>query len=183
MEWVVKLEAKSGWGEVETIEVARLERRVAGLAAGEVGLTLAEGKSLLGELAHLILQTQMEEFTTCARVRRDCLKLRRLCDQRTRRVQTLFGTIAVDAPRISACPCRNVWGFVDASLSPLAELLPDRCTPEIRRLQAELGARHSYREAARLLETLLPCGPVNHATMRNRTRRCAFRSIVITDSV
>jgi hypothetical protein len=37
----------------------------------------------------------------------------------------------------------------------------------------ELGARHSYREAARLLETLLPCGPVNHATMRNRTHRVA----------
>ena len=36
-----------------------------------------------------------------------------------------------------------------------------------------LGARHSYREAARLLEMLLPCGPVNHATMRNRTHRVA----------
>jgi hypothetical protein len=173
MEWVVKLQAKSGCGEMETIEVGRLERRVVGLTAGEVGLTLAEGKNLLGELARLILQTQMEEFTTCARVCRDCLKLRRLRDQRTRKVQTLFGTITVDARRISACPCRNVWGFVDVSLSPLAELLPDRCTPELRRLQAELGARHSYREAARLLEALLPCGPVNHATMRNRTRRVA----------
>ena len=107
MEWVDKLEAKSGWREVETTEVSRLERRAVGLAAGEAGLTLAEGKNLVGELARLILQTQMEEFTTCARVRRDCLKLRRLCDQRTRRVQTLFGTIAVDAPRISACPCRG----------------------------------------------------------------------------
>ena len=47
MDWVVKLEAKSGWGEVETIEVGRLERRVVGPAAGEVGLTLAEGKNLL----------------------------------------------------------------------------------------------------------------------------------------
>ena len=58
----VKLEAKSGWGEVETIEVGRLERRVVGLTAEEVGLTLAEGKDLLGELARLVLQTQMEEF-------------------------------------------------------------------------------------------------------------------------
>jgi hypothetical protein len=173
MEWVVKLEAKSGWGEVETIEVGRLERRVVGLTAEEVGLTLAEGKNLLGELARLILQTQMEEFTTCARVCTDCMKLRRLRDRRTRKIQTLFGIIAVDAPRISACPCRNVWGFVDVSLSPLAKLLPDRCTPELRRLQAELSARHSYREAARLLEMLLPCGPVNHATMRNRTHRVA----------
>ena len=173
MEWVVKLEAKSGWGEVETIEVGRLERRVVGLTAEEVGLTLAEGKNLLAELGRLLLQTQMEEFTTCARVCRDCLRLRRLRDQRTRKIQTLFGTITVDAPRISACPCRNVWGFVDVSLSPLAELLPDRCTPELRRLQAELSARHSYREAARLLEMLLPCGPVNHATLRNRTHRVA----------
>jgi len=115
----------------------------------------------------------MEEFTTCVRVGRDYLKLRRLRDQRTRKVQTLFGTITVDAPRISACSCRNVWGFAEVSLSPLADLLPDRCTPELRRLQDELGARHSYRKAVRLLETLLPCGPVNHATMRNRTRRVA----------
>ena len=150
MEWVVKLEAKSGWGEVETIEVGRLERRVVGLTAGDVGLTLAEGKNLLGELARLILQNQIKEFTTCARVCRDCLKLQRLRDQRTRKVQTSFGTIAVDAPRICTWPRRNVWGFVDVSLPPLAELLPDRCTPELRRLQAELGARHSYCEAARL---------------------------------
>jgi hypothetical protein len=59
------------------------------------------------------------------------------------------------------------------SLSPLAELLPDRCTPELRRLQAELSARHSYREAARLLSSLLPDDPVSHATMRNRTHRVA----------
>ncbi len=53
---MIKLEAGSGWGEVETIADGRLERRVVGLAAGEVGLTLAEGKNLLGELARPILQ-------------------------------------------------------------------------------------------------------------------------------
>ena len=173
MEWVVKLEAKSSWGEVETIKVGRIERRVVGLTADEVGLTLAEGKQLLGELARLVLQTQMEEFTMCARVCHDCMKLRRRRDRRTRKIQTLFGTITVDAHRISACPCRNHWGLVDVSSSPLAELLPDRCTPELRRLQAELSARHSYREAARLLEALLPCEPMSHATMRNRTHRMA----------
>jgi hypothetical protein len=30
MEWVVKLEARSGWGEVETIEVRTITRRVVG---------------------------------------------------------------------------------------------------------------------------------------------------------
>jgi hypothetical protein len=93
MEWVVKLETRNGWGEVETIEVGRLERRVSGLTADEVGMTLAEGKNLLGELGRLILQTQMEEFITRARVCGDCLKLRRLRGQRTRKVQTLFGRL------------------------------------------------------------------------------------------
>jgi hypothetical protein len=51
MEWVVKLEAKSGWGEVETIEVGSFKRRVVWLTAEEVGLTLAEGKGLLAALA------------------------------------------------------------------------------------------------------------------------------------
>jgi hypothetical protein len=41
MEWVLKLEAKSGWGEVETIEVGKLERRVVGLTAEEVGGIIA----------------------------------------------------------------------------------------------------------------------------------------------
>jgi hypothetical protein len=172
MEWVLKLEAKSGWGEVETIEVGRLERRVSGLTAEELGLTLAESKTLLGELARLVLQTQVEEFVTCDRVCGSCLRLRRLRDRRTRKIQTLFGTVTVSAPRVGCCPC-NGQGLVDVSWSPMADLLPDRCTPELQRLQAELSARHSYREAARLLEMLLPCAPASHATLRNRTNRAA----------
>ena len=40
MAWVVKLESKSGWGEVKTIEVRRVKRRVVKLTAEEVGPTL-----------------------------------------------------------------------------------------------------------------------------------------------
>jgi hypothetical protein len=47
MEWVLKLEARGCWGEVETIEVGRVERGVSGLTAEELGLTLAESKTLL----------------------------------------------------------------------------------------------------------------------------------------
>src|ERR1700733_13481352 len=173
MQWAIKLQARSGWGEVEAIEVGRLQRRVLGLTADEVGLTLAEGKDLLSELQRLVLRTQMEEYVMCARVCRECLTLRRQRGCRTRTLQTLFGTVEVDAPRISICPCSNEMGFVDLSFSPLAELLPDRCTPELRRVQAELGARHSFREAARLLAMLLPCSPANHASIRNQTHRVA----------
>src|ERR1700722_13470878 len=96
---------------MKTIEVGRLERRRVELTTEGVGLTLAEAKNLLGELGRLVLQTQMEEFIACAGVCGDCLKLRRLRDQRTRKIQTLFGTINVDAPRISLCrqPSWRVW--------------------------------------------------------------------------
>ena len=173
MEWTIKLEARTGWGEVKTIEVGRIKRRVMGLMAEDLGLSLSEGKEILSELQRLVLQTQMQEFALCARVCPDCLKLRRQRDCRTRTIQTLFGTVKVDAPRISICPCMNTMKFADLSFSPLAHILPDRCTPELRRVQAELGARHSFREAGRLLSMLLPCSPTNHATTRNRTHRFA----------
>ena len=50
MEWRIKLETRSGWREVETIEVARFERRVVGLPAEEIGLSLEEAKRILAEL-------------------------------------------------------------------------------------------------------------------------------------
>ena len=44
-------------------------------------------------------------------------------------------------------------------ISPLAFFFPDRATPELQRLHAELGSRHSFREAARLMKSFLPCHP------------------------
>jgi len=158
---------------VETIEVARFNRRVVDVTAEKVILSLAEGKEFLAEHQWLKLQTQMKAYAVYKRVCPECPKLRRQRDCRTRTIQTLFGTVAVDAPRITICPCSNTMGFFDLSFSPLTQLLPDGCTPKLRRVQAELGARHSFREAGRLLSTLLPCSPSNHATNRNRTRHVA----------
>jgi len=59
--------------------------------------------------------------------------------------------------------------------SPVCALLTARCTPELKRVQAELGARTSYRDAARLLETLLPASPANQEGVRNRTHAVALR--------
>ena len=43
----------------------------------------------------------------------------------------------------------------------------------MQRLQAELGARHSFREAARLMEMFLPCRRVHNTTVRNRLGQVA----------
>ena len=60
MEWRIKLEATSGWGEVETIEVAHFKWRIVGLTAEEIGLE--EAKQILADLQRLVLRTQMEEW-------------------------------------------------------------------------------------------------------------------------
>ena len=134
MEWTIRLEARTGWGEVTTCEIGVLRRSLGDLTADGVGLGLAEAKALLAELQQRLVQSQIDEYVTCARVCPDCLKLRRLRDQRTRALQTLFGTVKVAAPRIRLCTCADSLGMIDLSLSPLSDLLPDRCTGELRRL-------------------------------------------------
>jgi hypothetical protein len=173
VQWTIKLEARTAWGDAQTFEIGCLTRRVAGLAPDEVGLTLDEVKALLAELQCRAVQTQIDEQIFAARICSDCLSVRPLRDQRSRMLQTLFGTVRVAAPRIKLCGCADPGPFGDVSFSPLSDLLPDRCTPELRRLQAELGARHSFREAARLLGMLLPCSPPNHMSVRNRLHRVA----------
>jgi hypothetical protein len=43
-------------------------------------------------------------------------------------------------------------------LSPVQEIIPDRCTPEYERVLAEFGALLPYRRARTLLGTLFPVG-------------------------
>jgi hypothetical protein len=68
---------------------------------------------------------------------------------------SLFGTVVVRAPRFSrwrcAVTCRR-------TLSPVAEIMPDRCTPEYERVAAKMGSLLPYRWARTLLSEFLPLG-------------------------
>ena len=46
MEWTIRLEARTGWGEVTTCEIGALRRSLGELTADGVGLGLAEAKAL-----------------------------------------------------------------------------------------------------------------------------------------
>jgi len=61
------------------------------------------------------------------------------------------------------------------TVSPVCTLLAARCTPELERVQAELGARTSFRDGVRILERLLPVFPTNHESLRARTHALATR--------
>jgi len=67
--------------------------------------------------------------------------LQPLKDRRTRRLQTLFGTVEVEAPRFKLCRCRLTTSLPAVTVSPVCALLTARCTPDLERVQAELGVR------------------------------------------
>jgi hypothetical protein len=175
MRWTVRLEARTDQGEVTVTELATLSRPVMGGTLADIGLALSEAKAVLARLQESMVQSQVAEYVTCRRVCPQCRVLQPRKDRRTRRLQTLFGTIEVDAPRFRIGHCRLPALTTKVTFSPVCELLTARCTPELATVQAELGARTSFREAARILETLLPASPTNHESVRNRTHAVALR--------
>ncbi|GAW35442.1 hypothetical protein RA2_02505 [Roseovarius sp. A-2] len=138
------------------------------------GLLLENAKTILGQLQNVILRDQIEETSEASRICPDCDGIRAIHDYRSRVLDTLFGKFEVKAPRIRRCACNAKSDVVlGGPLSPLAHFFPDRSTPELRRLRAELGARHSFREAARILETFLPCAKQVNTSVRNRLGKVA----------
>jgi len=176
MQWTVRLEARTSEGEVTTTELVTFNRPGVVSTLAEIGLMLAETKTLLAKLQTSMLCGQVAAYAAHHRACPECGVLQPLKDRRTRRLQTLFGTVEVEAPRFKVCRCRLTTPMAGTVLfSPVCALLTARCTPELERVQAELGARTSFRDGVRILEALLPVSPANHESLRSRTHAVALR--------
>jgi len=161
-------------GSTRTRRLGRLSRPFRSTQAEGFGLLLEDAKSMIGQLQEAILLDQIEEISEASRVCPDCNKNRAIHDYRPRVLDTLFGRFRVKAPRIRRCACNAKSDVtLGGPLSPLAHFFPGRSTPELQRLQAELGARHSFREAARIMETFLPCAKQTNTSVRNRLGKTA----------
>ncbi len=175
MQWTVRLEARTSAGEVKTTELATFSRPGVVSTLAEIGLVLSETKALLAKLQASMLCGQVAAYAAHHRVCAACGVPQPLKDRRTRRLQTLFGTVEVEAPRFKLCRCRVIMPITEVTVSPVCALLTARCTPELERVQAELGARTSFRDGARILEALLPVSPANHEGLRTRTHAVALQ--------
>jgi len=176
MQWTVRLEARTSAGEVTTTELVTFSRPVVVSTLAEIGLVLSETKALLAKLQTSMLCGQMAAYAAHHRVCPECGVLQPLKDRRTRRLQTLFGTVEVEAPRFKVCHCcPSATQELARTVSPVCALLTARCTPELERVQAELGARTSFRDAARILGTLLPASPANQEGVRTCTHTVALQ--------
>jgi hypothetical protein len=67
--------------------------------------------------------------------------------------RTVFGTLPVDSPRLSHCPCP---AHATTSFSPLAVLLPERTTPDLLSLETKWAALMSYGLTVKLLQDVFP---------------------------
>ncbi len=175
MQWTVRLEARTSQGEATTTELLTFSRPAVVSTLAEVGLMLSETKALLAKLQASMLCGQVAAYAAHHRACVECGALQPSKDRRTRRLQTLFGTVEVEAPRFKACRCRQPVPMTGVTVSPVCALLSARCTPELERVQAELGARTSFRDGGRILEALLPVSPANHENLRSRTHAVALQ--------
>ncbi len=103
MKVCIKIETEFGWGEKRSHELCTVERRAIDATEEDLGLSLAEGKSLLKQIQRALLQDQIEEVSEVARVCRFCGTYLPIHDRRRRQIDTLFGRVTVEVPRIRMC--------------------------------------------------------------------------------
>jgi len=160
-------------GAPELREVSVGECATAVYSAETLGLTVAEGKKPLARLQRHLVQAQTDEHCRSRRRCEYCGAQRPPKDLRPRRLTSLFGVVEVRAPRFGPCRC----GVASRrTITPVAEIMPDRCTPEYERTLAKMGALLPYRRARSLPEQFLPLGDAPEVeTIRQRTLHVGAR--------
>ena len=173
MQWRVMVELSGAVGAKQVHEVHAGGSATPGCSAATLGLSLAEAKAILAGLQRHLVQAQAEEH---CQVRRRCPRCggqRPLKDRRPRQLRSLFGTVELRAPRFEPCHCSVTLRTI---LSPMKEIMPDRCTPEYERVLAEFGALLPYRRARTLLGTFFPLGDLPTIdTIQRRTLQVGAR--------
>ena len=173
MQWRVVVELSGAVGVIQVHEVHTGGSTMPGCSASALGLSLVEAKAILAGLQRHLVQAQTEEHCQARRRCPRCGGQRPLKDRRPRQLRSLFGVVEVRAPRFGSCQCSVT---LRSSISPVAEIMPDRCTPEFERVLARLGALLPYRRARALLEDFFPVGdPPTIDTIQQRTLQVGAR--------
>jgi hypothetical protein len=129
MRWRVMVELIGADGVVLVHEVSAGGSTIV-VSPAPVGLTMTEGKQTLAGLQHHLIQAQVEDHCRERRRCSHCGSPRPIKDICRRRLLSLLGTVEVRSPRFAPCRCAVT---CRQTLSPITEIMPDRCTPEHER--------------------------------------------------
>jgi DNA-directed RNA polymerase subunit RPC12/RpoP len=117
-------------------EIVRIER--AALCAEGLGLSLAEGKAISGGIQQVLAGAQVAEWQEAQRTCPDCGRRRSLKGRHPILFRTPFGTLRLNSARVRSCLCSEK--SKRTSISPLAELLSDRVSPELLYLETKFAS-------------------------------------------
>ena len=173
MKITVRVAVEGGGDTTEPVEIEVLTVVRDDLAAGSLGLHLAEAHELLAAVQEALVTAQV----TCAlgqqRYCPDCGRSFRRKDVKKVHLTTLFGAVDVDSPRYLTCLCK---ADGPATFSPLSGILAEHTTPEMVYIQARFAAVMSYGQAAALLAEVFPLGrTLRAARVREQVHRVAAR--------
>jgi hypothetical protein len=102
------------------------------LCPAGLGLSLAEAKEITGGIQQVLAGVQVAEWQADQRACPDCGNRRSLKGHHPIVFRTPFGALRLDSERVRVCPCT---GRPTGSVSPLADLLPERVSPEMLYLE------------------------------------------------
>jgi hypothetical protein len=166
----VVIESEAGAPEVVE-EVACVERGT--LQPETLGLTLAEAKDVLQGVQQVLVPQQVADYVEHLARCSDCGRPRPRKGHHDLVIRSLFGRLRVYSPRYYTCGCQP---RTTKSVSPLAEVLPMRTTPELQYLETKAAAMESYERAVGWLEEVLPLeGQITTTALRRQVTAVAER--------
>ncbi|SOE54386.1 hypothetical protein SAMN05446635_0712 [Burkholderia sp. OK233] len=122
----------------------------------ELGLTLAEGRSLLAKVQIELISKQVKQWLSGQTHCQSCGAALRHKDSRSTVLRTVYGKVTVKSPRLWSCACQGTAQTPQRVVHPLSKALPRRVTLELEYLQAKWAAHLPYRLATAMLKEVLP---------------------------
>ncbi|MGB8416914.1 hypothetical protein [Paraburkholderia sp.] len=166
------IEARLADGDNDTVEegdgvLAVVERPDGCLA--ELGLTLAEGQSLLAKVQTGLISKQVKQWLSGQTHCQSCGAALKHKDSRSTVLRAVYGKVTVKSPRLWSCACQGAAQTPQRVVHPLSKTLPRRVTPELEYLQAKWAAHLPYRRATVMLKEALPLDKgISASGIRNR---------------
>lgn len=146
-------------GQEQVHDITSLERTE--LKMETLGLTLAEGKAILSEIQRVVVEAQTAHCVAAHRQCSDCGQQRHSKGHHDLPLRTVFGKVTVASPRLLHCDCQP---HETKSFSPLAQVLPERTTPELLFLETKWASLMSYGLTTELLQEVMPMDALLHAS-------------------
>ncbi|WP_194727208.1 ISKra4 family transposase [Noviherbaspirillum malthae] len=165
MRIIIEARIEDTAGSSEPIRLVEFERADGELK--QLGLSLAEGKSLVYEAQRALVNAQAHGFAVASRTCLQCGAVLSIKAKHTIQYRTVFGKMTLDSPQLRVCKCSQ--DISSKSFSPLALALPRRVSPELEYLQVKWAAHLPYAVATTLLKETLPVDQaISTSGLRNR---------------